>query len=84
MLNLGEIAKLIGAECHGDSNITVDSVADIFKAGSRQLSFITNIKYVKDPHSYKASGIITSAEIAAELFTSELLPILAAFLLPPQ
>ncbi len=32
MLNIGEIADLIGAECHGDITVTVNSVADLQNA----------------------------------------------------
>ena len=66
MLSLGEIADLIGAECHGDCSITVNSVADIQKAGPGQLSFVTNASYAKYLQSSKASGIITSPEISSE------------------
>jgi len=63
MLSLGEIADLIGAECHGDSSITVNSVADIQKAGPGQLSFITDVNYLKFLKSSAASAIITSRKI---------------------
>ena len=66
MLSLGEIADLIGAECHGDCSITVNSVADIQKAGPGQLSFVTNVSYAKYLQSSKASGVITSPEISSE------------------
>jgi len=63
MLSLGEIAELIGAECHGDSSMTVDSVADIVKAGPGQLSFITNSNYAKYLESSQATAIISSQDI---------------------
>ena len=36
MLSLAEVAKIIGAECHGDESITVDSIADLQSAGPHQ------------------------------------------------
>lgn len=63
MLSLGEIAGLIGAECHGDESITVNSVADIQIAKPGQLSFITNPNYAKYLTSTQASAIITSPRI---------------------
>ena len=67
MLSLGEIAKIIGAECHGDENIIVNSVADIDSASSGQLSFITNSQYVNSLSCTQASAIITSQSIVDDL-----------------
>jgi len=67
MLSLGDIAKLIGADCHGDSSIIVESVADIETAAPGQLSFLTNSKYLNYLTSSKASAVITSPEILSSL-----------------
>ncbi|MCP3674234.1 MAG: UDP-3-O-(3-hydroxymyristoyl)glucosamine N-acyltransferase [Gammaproteobacteria bacterium] len=67
MLSLGEIAKLIGAECRGDHSITVDSVADIQKAASGQLSFLTNIQYQKYLSTTSASAVIISSRILSQI-----------------
>ena len=66
MLSLGEIADIIGAECHGDNSITVHSVADLEFATPGQLSFITNKNYLKYLDTSKASAIITTPEIASQ------------------
>jgi UDP-3-O-[3-hydroxymyristoyl] glucosamine N-acyltransferase len=67
MLSLGNIAKLIGADCHGDSTIIVESVADIKTANPGQLSFITNSNYLEYLPNSKASAIITSPIILNNL-----------------
>ncbi|MFT5520598.1 MAG: UDP-3-O-[3-hydroxymyristoyl] glucosamine N-acyltransferase [Enterobacterales bacterium] len=67
MLSLGDIAKLIGADCHGDSSIIVESVADIKTANPGQLSFITNSNYLDYLKNSKASAFITSPEILSNL-----------------
>ena len=64
MLSLGEVAEIIGAECHGDKNITVNSVADIQKATPGQLSFLTSPTYLQYLPSSNASAVITSPKIA--------------------
>ena len=55
MLSLGEVAEIIGAEYHGDTNITVNSVADIQKATTGQLSFLTSPAYIQYLSSSNAS-----------------------------
>ncbi len=72
MLNLGEIADLIGAECHGDKTVTVSSVADIQSACSGQLSFITNAEYLKHLTLTQASAVISSSELIAEMQSEEI------------
>jgi len=63
MPSLGEIANLIGAECHGDPTVTVHSVADINDASPGQISFITNKNYVRYLETTNASAIISSPHL---------------------
>jgi len=66
MLSLGEVADLIGAECHGDNLVTVGSVADIQTANEGQISFITNTSYIKYLETTTASAVICSSKQLSE------------------
>ncbi len=65
MPSLGEIANIIGAECHGDCTVTVHSVADIKEASSGQISFITNKDYLHYLETTDATAVITSYNLVS-------------------
>jgi len=56
-MKLSEIAKVIGAEFHGDDKDIV-SMNTLQDASSNELSFVSNSKYVKDVANSKAGAII--------------------------
>ena len=56
-MRLEEIAKIIGADFSGE-NIQVDSMNTLKDATSKQISFVSNVKYVKDIKDSKACAII--------------------------
>ncbi|MBD1572313.1 UDP-3-O-(3-hydroxymyristoyl)glucosamine N-acyltransferase [Vibrio sp. S17_S38] len=58
---LAELAKIIGGELHGDGDCTVSSVAAMDKAGSGQITFLTNEKYRKHLSECKASAVLIKA-----------------------
>jgi len=74
MPSLGEIAKIIGAECHGDSTVTVHSVADIKEASPGQISFITNKDYLKYLETTDATAVITSSNLVSASPSSDTKP----------
>ena len=58
-MKLSEIAKVIGAEFHGDDKdiIWMNTVQD---ASSNELSFVSNSKYIKEIARSKAGAIIVN------------------------
>lgn len=57
-LPLAEIARGIGAELEGDSDILVSSVAPIEEAQAGQISFVANPGYAKHIQSTNASALV--------------------------
>ena len=46
MVSLGDLANIIGAECIGDKECIIDSIADLREATQGQISFLTSTKYI--------------------------------------
>lgn len=55
---LSELATLLGAECHGDSDCTIEGVATLQSATAQQISFLDNVRYRKYLPATKASAVI--------------------------
>ena len=67
-MKLSEIAKLIGAEFHGD-DFEISSMNTLSDASSSELSFVANAKYVKDVATSKAGAIIVDKKTLSEVPT---------------
>lgn len=63
---LAQIAEHIGGEIKGDGNVVITEMANLAKAQSHQMSFLSNSKYAKELASTKAGGVILSAKDAQE------------------
>jgi len=81
MLTLAEIAEKINAECHGDGNLEIDSIADLASAKTHQLSFITNPKYLTSLHQSKVAAIIVSTTLKKEIESDKSIEYLGSFLI---
>lgn len=61
--SLGEIAKLIGGEVVGDANTKITGLTGIEKAGSGDLVFARDVRYLREAENTLASAIIVPLEI---------------------
>ncbi len=66
MVSLGDLANIIGAECIGDTECIIDSIADLREATQGQISFLTSTKYIPHLEHTNASAVITTASLAKE------------------
>ncbi len=57
-MRLDEIAEKLSCKIEGDGAIQINGVATLERAGSGDLSFLTNPKYFKEAKTTKASAII--------------------------
>jgi UDP-3-O-[3-hydroxymyristoyl] glucosamine N-acyltransferase len=62
---LKEIAKLIDGEVIGDETVAVSGVSGIQEAGSADITFLANPKYLAYLDKTKAAAVITSRDIKA-------------------
>jgi len=58
-MKLSEIAKIIGAEFHGEDR-EISSLNTLKDANEHELSFVANAKYIKDISSSKAAAILVT------------------------
>lgn len=58
MLTLNEIATQLGAELVGDGSCEISTVADIGKAGTGSIAFVSDSRYEKHLLNTKASAVI--------------------------
>ena len=61
-MKLVELARHLGATCHGDPDQEITSVEGIEKAGPGQLTFIANPKYTPFARSTAASAVVVSED----------------------
>src|SRR5277367_6216381 len=63
-MKLDDLARELGAECHGPPDLEITGVAGIEDAGPGQLTFIANQKYASFARTTKASAIIVTPDFA--------------------
>ena len=61
-MTLGELARALGAELHGDADHSISGVAGIEEAGPEHLTFVANPKYSALARITKAGAVIVSPE----------------------
>jgi UDP-3-O-[3-hydroxymyristoyl] glucosamine N-acyltransferase len=66
-LTLGEVADRLGLECRGDRARCLTGLANLALAEPGQLSFLANPKYRKFLSQTRASAVIVSPQVVAEL-----------------
>jgi UDP-3-O-[3-hydroxymyristoyl] glucosamine N-acyltransferase len=64
-MKLGEIARSLGCELHGDSNIEITGVGGIEDAKAGELTFLANPKYRRVLATTQASAVIVAKETVA-------------------
>ena len=64
-MKLGEIARSLGCELHGDSNIEITGVAGIEDAKAGELTFLANPKYRPLLATTQASAVIVTKDVDA-------------------
>jgi UDP-3-O-[3-hydroxymyristoyl] glucosamine N-acyltransferase len=74
-MKLAELARVLGATCHGDPEQEITGVEGIEKAGPGQLTFLANPKYTPFARTTKAGAV---------LVTDDFEPIAAATLRTPN
>src|SRR5271165_2542497 len=70
-MKLDDLARELGAECHGPADLEITGVAGIEEAVPGQLTFIANQKYASFARSTAASAILVPPDFA-ELTTATL------------
>src|ERR1700723_38681 len=61
-MKLGELARLLGATCHGDQEQEINGVEGIEKAGPGQLTFVANPKYTPFARTTKAGAVLVTGD----------------------
>ena len=61
-LTLGELAKQIGAELHGDEATLINGVASLSEAGAGDIAFLANSKHRRFLADCKASAVILTTD----------------------
>jgi UDP-3-O-[3-hydroxymyristoyl] glucosamine N-acyltransferase len=74
-MKLAELARVLGATCHGDQEQEITGVEGIEKAGPGQVTFVANPKYTPFARTTKAGAV---------LVTEDFEPIAAATLRTPN
>jgi len=59
---LADLAKLIGAELHGDANVAITGINTLTQAQAGQITFLDNARYRKYLADTKASAVILAKE----------------------
>lgn len=62
---LGEIAGLIGAEVIGDRGVEIKGVAGIREAGSGDITFLADPRYLKELKETKASAVVVGRDVSS-------------------
>ena len=57
---LSELAQRISGEIHGDADPQIDGVAPLDRAGARQLSFLTNLRYREQAGASQAEAVLVA------------------------
>lgn len=57
-MTVAQIAENIGGEVKGDGSVRISQMANLARAESHQMSFLSNSKYLKDLASSKAGAVI--------------------------
>jgi UDP-3-O-[3-hydroxymyristoyl] glucosamine N-acyltransferase len=60
---LGELARLVGGELQGDSELRVSGVAGLEEAQINQLSFVVGPKYLPQAHASEAGALIVPPKL---------------------
>lgn len=60
-ITLQDLADKLGAKVQGDGSVRIRSIAPLSTAGEGDLTFVTNVKYVKVLHSTHASAVLLDA-----------------------
>jgi UDP-3-O-[3-hydroxymyristoyl] glucosamine N-acyltransferase len=59
-MKLAELARILGATCHGDPEQEITGVEGIEKAGPGQLTFVANPKYTPFARTTKAGAVLVT------------------------
>jgi len=65
-MNLGELAKQLGATAEGDASIEITGVAGLDEAGASELSFLSNPKYFRKLKTTAAAAVIVGRDAKVE------------------
>ncbi len=57
-MKLGKLAELLGAELSGNGELDISGVSGIQEAGAGDITFITDVKHLKDLAQTRASAVI--------------------------
>ena len=61
-MKLAELARHLGATCHGDSDQEISGVEGIEKAGPGHLTFVANPKYTPYARTTQASAVLVAED----------------------
>ena len=61
-MKLAELARLLGATCHGDEDQEITGVAGIETAGPGQLTFVANPKYTPFARTTRAAAVLVTED----------------------
>jgi UDP-3-O-[3-hydroxymyristoyl] glucosamine N-acyltransferase len=61
-MKLAELARLLGATCHGDENQEITGVEGIETAGPGQLTFVANPKYTPFARTTRAAAVLVTED----------------------
>jgi UDP-3-O-[3-hydroxymyristoyl] glucosamine N-acyltransferase len=61
-MKLAELARVLGATCHGDQDQEITGVEGIEKAGPGQLTFVANPKYTSFARTTKAGAVLVTED----------------------
>ena len=61
-MKLAELARVLGATCHGDQDQEITGVEGIEKAGPGQLTFVANPKYTPFARTTKAGAVLVTED----------------------
>src|ERR1700679_1138991 len=59
-MKLAELARVFGANCHGDHEQEITGVEGIERAGPGQLTFVANPKYTPYARTTKAGAVLVT------------------------
>lgn len=62
---LGELAEYVGGSVRGDPNVLIRSASTLGRAGTGEISFLSNRKYEKQLYTTKASAVIVGKDTPA-------------------
>jgi UDP-3-O-[3-hydroxymyristoyl] glucosamine N-acyltransferase len=64
-MKLAELARVLGASCHGDEDQEITGVEGIETAGPGQLTFVANPKYTPFARTTKAGAVLVTEDFPA-------------------